>query len=87
MKCKTCKAHCALVGKERDVNYKCLAGYVPITNADRIRQMSDEELAEMLKIGYALWCDSSCLDNRMKGTCKDCILEWLKKEVEECTKN
>ena len=52
------------------------------TNADRIRGMSDEELADMLKIGYALWCDASCLDNGMKGTCKDCILEWLKKEVD-----
>lgn len=56
---------------------------VKVTNADRIRDMSDEELADTLF--------NSCLevmhidecpyvDN--VGMCKKCILEWLKSEAE-----
>ena len=45
------------------------------TNADRIRAMTDEELAEMLCNGTCKYCHSYN---------KDCdTLEWLKKEVEE----
>jgi hypothetical protein len=50
----------------------------PRTNGDRIRQMSDEELAKKLH------CDS-CLYQIMKSECEtsDCafgILAWLRKE-------
>lgn len=45
------------------------------TNGDRIRNMTDEELAEMLCNGICKYCHSYN---------KNCdILEWLKKEVEE----
>lgn len=63
------------------------------TNADRIRNMSDEELAEFMQkmeytcfvdfIGYA---DKGCGRNEI--SCKDCrakaptILEWLQSEAE-----
>ena len=48
--------------------------FVPKTNADRIRSMTDEELAEMLCSGTCKYCHSYN---------KDCdILEWLRKEVE-----
>ena len=57
----------------------------PITNADRIRNMSDEELADILfddctiKMGLEtckyLDCDGH--------DCKKCVLEWLQSEVEE----
>lgn len=52
-----------------------------MTNADRIRAMSDEELAEMLNkpIGYA--CDGNCHIEEDK--CVDCFVKWLKKEVEQ----
>lgn len=63
-----------------------------ITNADRIRQMTDEELAEfMLKVNtaYAEPCMVSGGDCKYedypthdKG-CKDCFLEYLKQEVEK----
>lgn len=50
------------------------------TNADRIRAMTDEELARV--IAYACDCDLvsgfSC-----HGKCCDCILDWLKQEAEE----
>lgn len=53
------------------------------TNADRIRNMSDEELADILF--------DSCIDHigadrceRMpkKVSCKECVLEWLQSEAE-----
>ena len=55
------------------------------TNADRIRNMSDEELAEFL--AYNAFCeecyvekdDSCCYPD---GTCKQKHLEWLKSEAE-----
>lgn len=61
------------------------------TNADRIRSMTDEELAEfLLKVNTAYaepcmigekdckWGDYPTHD---KG-CKDCFLDWLQSEVE-----
>jgi hypothetical protein len=56
---------------ERDCDY-----YTPMTNADRIRSMTDEELA------MALLC---VLRNLLKSdkVCKDCTLAWLQKESEE----
>ena len=55
------------------------------TNADRIRNMSDEELAEFL--AYNAYCeecyvekdDSCCYPD---GTCKQKHLEWLQSEEE-----
>jgi hypothetical protein len=57
----------------------------PKSNADRIRQMTDEELAEKLR------CDS-CLYQDMKSECEssECvhgILAWLQKEVEKDAKS
>lgn len=43
--CKYCKADCALRGEE---NLKECKGHIPMTNADRIRAMTDEELAKWL---------------------------------------
>lgn len=56
---------------ERDCEH-----YAPMTNADRIRSMTDEELA------MVLLC---VLRNLLKSdkVCKDCTLAWLQKESEE----
>lgn len=53
----------------------------PITNADRIRAMSVEEMAEFMKSSGA-----GCLDGHFVGDydckdCKNCWLDWLKQEV------
>ena len=56
-----------------------------MTNADRIRNMSDEELAEFL--AYNAYCeecyvkkdDSCCYPD---GTCRQKHLEWLKSKAE-----
>lgn len=54
----------------------------PQTNADRIRSMTDEELAEVLF--------GSCIEHmgveecsHPEEACKSCVLDWLKSESEE----
>ena len=58
----------------------------PMTNADKIRQMSDEELAEFItgaaydfveRPGMCDVCDTVTVQH-----CKGCWLDWLKQEVE-----
>lgn len=55
----------------------------PKSNADRIRQMTDEELAEWITDGHDL-CDlcqfSTC---RPEFNCEQGVLQWLKQEVSE----
>ena len=61
------------------------------TNADRIRNMSDEELASVLFSGCidsmdleeCPFASESELDNnKIKKICKKCVLGWLQSEVE-----
>ena len=53
------------------------------TNADRIRAMTDEELAVLLDDGFPQSvCNYECYDNEVLK-CKECILKWLKKEVDD----
>ena len=61
--------------------------FMPIkqTNADRIRSMSDEELAEWLienNIRCGCFAYKKCNANVMSD-CKSTILEWLQSKVEE----
>lgn len=51
------------------------------TNADRIRAMSDEELAEVIACPKGLFDRMDCFD--YSRNCEDCILEWLQKPAEE----
>ena len=58
-----------------------------MTNADKIRSMTDEELAEYLynaDVDCNMCCayeNKNCHD--AKVSCKDGILEWLGNEVDE----
>ena len=64
----------------------------PITNADRIRAMSDEELAEFLDFATNCYCfpctrDINNLEHYEKckhesGSCEKEWIEWLKGETE-----
>ncbi len=59
------------------------------TNAERIWEMSDEELAAWiiaLTIGGAPrpWCDFHCRKNGKYG-CEKCALKWLQQPAEEVT--
>lgn len=58
---------------ERDCPY-----FKPKTNADRIRNMTDEELAEWLNgFSECLIPNGDCLDKY----CDNCVMKWLKSEV------
>lgn len=48
----------------------------PKSNGDRIRQMTDEELAESLSGSVACTHVTGCLDT----SCYECTLKWLKAE-------
>lgn len=52
-----------------------------LTNAERIRAMSDEELATVLD-GDPM-CEGHGLGDCMNKDCKKCILEWLQQPAEE----
>jgi hypothetical protein len=62
---------------ERDCEY-----YVPQTNADRIRSMTDEELAEVL-FGCCIEHMGVEECSHPEEACKSCVLDWLKEESEE----
>lgn len=96
MKCKyEHDGDCCNMGAEQ---YMCkckqLCGCIaPLTNADRIRGMSDDELAEKLLTINDFdekWCKRkrSC-DDRVENDepipdeeCMECMLDWLKKPWE-----
>ena len=60
---------------QRDCQYFCEK-----TNAERIRSMSDEELAEIIACPKWLFDRMDCFnDNR---DCNHCALEWLKQPAE-----
>lgn len=80
--CKDCQSRCVHAGKDRE--FVCINGQSckvtapkPKTNADRIRAMSDEELA------YWVMCphDELC-DRALDGDCMKCVLQWLKQPAE-----
>ena len=59
----------------------CLVGYIPITNADRIRSMTDEELAEMLNHAQG---DGFLVGiGQRKMSAYGNWLQWLKEEATE----
>lgn len=92
-KCKNCiNLHnhwCDMVVDSPDENAEreCCT-YERMTNADCIRSMSDEELAELLDSVdnggiRALDVDYPCDECTQKTECEDCFKEWLQSEVEE----
>ncbi len=54
----------------------------PITNADHIRQMLDEELAMLISSD---WCDIVCSPEteNCNMDCRDKILNWLRQEAND----
>ena len=51
------------------------------TNADRIRSMTDEELANIIECPYG----NPYFDEHLpcKGSCHDCLLIWLQQTAED----
>ena len=55
----------------------------PITNADRIRAMSDEELCDFLsQYKFCDICVEGCADCTYHGDCDKRLLEWLKQPAD-----
>lgn len=56
-----------------------------MTNGDKIRAMSDEELAETELFLDEVWCDNRCMTTVIfeSMNCNKCKLRWLKQEVIE----
>lgn len=54
-----------------------------MTNADRIRQMSDEKLAKIIAAACPPAKGNLCVLYYQKGSdgCFDCWLDWLKQKV------
>ena len=52
------------------------------SNADKIRSMSDEELAEWLDRLITHCNDGPCFNCFMREACLTSVLDWLKKEEE-----
>lgn len=87
--CETCKHH----GVDDDFGLcdVCIRpawakdNYEPLTNADRIRRMTDKELAAVLSWGSFV-CerqDGDC--ERLENfDCRECLLRWLRAPAEEC---
>ena len=87
-KCATCKrsskadgwvvcANCIHNNSRKD-------RYEPLTNADRIRNMTDEELAERLsRMAHCLYCPVKCGIFYTEEECKAKWLSWLRSQVEE----
>lgn len=67
--------------KVDECDYKdCPYRTEPITNAQKIRAMSDEELAKLLD--YELGCPSTGDCAKMSKDCKACWLDWLQQPAE-----
>lgn len=91
MNCKYCRANCTGAKQDREIAL-CLGYDPPKTNADRIRAMTDEELAEL--IGDNIDCAICKKEVFGAAECpgsivyfeKDCYglwLDWLRKEGAE----
>lgn len=87
---KTHTCNCQRNSNSRD-NEPCCRCDSKHTNADRIRNMSDEELASVLFSGcidsmdleecpYA--SESELDNNKIRKICKKCTLDWLQSEAE-----
>ena len=84
-KCETCakKQYGYLCdGRIHDPDNKDL--YEPMTNADRIRSMTDEELAKLLLDGCrGSKCDDQPQNEWGSMNCFQCRMEWLQQPAEE----
>ena len=95
VKCKNCKhlytmynhtkesfKWCSLIDDcpQEDIERNC-EYYDPMTNADRIRSMTDEELALVVMCPADITLRDTECDQH--NNCTECTLNWLQRESEE----
>ena len=68
--------------RQQDVADKDVGKNEPLTNAQKIRAMSDEELAELIDRETDS-CAPTGDCEKMSRDCKACWLEWLQQPAEE----
>ena len=83
--CETCKHQNkpAYVEPCKGCKHNATDNYQPITRADRIRSMTDEELARMISLQAR--CDNCGFSNGCpidKNACFEIHLKWLRSEVQ-----
>ncbi len=70
------------IGEQKDMPYTTTSANTRITNADRIRAMTDEELAKELdEKGYCPHNVLVCVN--VRRWCNKCVRDWLKQEAKE----
>lgn len=86
--CKLCKyENCSMESKEcSGCKQNSVDKYKRMTQADRIRSMSDEELADFIRqLNECCLAGAGMVDCSNNTDCIDCkgvVLEWLQSEVE-----
>ena len=84
----TCNCQCNSNSRDNEPCCRCDSR---TTNADRIRNMSDEELAsvlfdsciESMNLEECPCSGEESDNNKIREKCKKCILEWLQSEAEQ----
>lgn len=87
MNCKTCKNLCTASGYDQDLPRGC-DGYIPLSNADRIRNYNNAELAAFLETFKLCppWPDTNGKCTQAKSKCKTCWGNWLEEAVSDADK-
>lgn len=96
--CDRCSADCRHHWDPNEIVVKCGAFKPPMTNVDRIRAMSDEELAKAINLlaegeSVIQYCRHlpECDEDLERDTvipldrCEKCALHWLQQPVKEDT--
>ena len=96
--CDRCAADCRHERNPNEIVVKCGAFKPPMTNADRIRAMSDEELSKAINLlaegesviqycRYLPECDEALERDTVipLDRCEKCVLHWLQQPVKEDT--
>ena len=77
------KEHLSIMDKDYALIHKFIMESKSNTNADRIRNMSDEELALSIMCPADLGFNKECECNGdMNRNCRKCTLNWLQQEAE-----
>ena len=79
--CRTCKTDCVRADGNYGYTFCDKHTHPPITNGDRIRAMSDEELAKIL--GDKCICPPTSECEKLCGDCDVCWMEWLRHPAEK----